>query len=108
MHDVAVIGGSIAGAAIAIHLAARGLDVVVLERAPDVRPKACGEGLFPLGVAELERLGWIEFNVHRALGEQTRTDLDRLGGMQVIRRNTEQLPRILRRIDPWLALLNSA
>ena len=57
MHDVAVIGGSIAGAAIAIHLAARGLDVVVLERAPDVRPKACGEGLFPLGVAELERLG---------------------------------------------------
>lgn len=57
MHDVAIIGGSIAGAAVAAHLAARGLDVVVLERAPDVRPKACGEGLFPLGVAELERLG---------------------------------------------------
>ena len=61
-----------------------------------------------LGELVAKRLGWIEFNVHRALGEQTRTDLDRLGGMQVIRRNTEQLPRILRRIDPWLALLNSA
>lgn len=57
MHDVVVIGGSLAGAATAIHLARHGRSVLIVDRAVFPRRKACGEGLFPYGVAELERLG---------------------------------------------------
>lgn len=57
MYDVAVIGGSVAGAATATHLARMGHAVVLVDRAQFPRRKACGEGLFPGGVAELERLG---------------------------------------------------
>lgn len=57
MHDVVIAGGSLAGAATAIHLAERGRSVLLLDRQQFPRPKACGEGLFPAGVAELERLG---------------------------------------------------
>lgn len=57
MHDVVIVGASIAGAATAIALAERGRDVLIIERAREWRRKACGEGLFPTGVRELERLG---------------------------------------------------
>lgn len=57
MFDVAIVGGGLAGATTASHLAEAGHRVVVLERAHPYHRKACGEGLFPRGVAELERLG---------------------------------------------------
>ncbi len=57
MYDVAITGASIAGAATAIHLARRGRSVIVLDRDTFPRRKACGEGLFPGGVRELESLG---------------------------------------------------
>ncbi|MBI2765050.1 MAG: NAD(P)/FAD-dependent oxidoreductase [Chloroflexi bacterium] len=57
MHDVLVAGGSIAGAATAIHLARRGRHVLLIERAQELRPKACGEGVLPAGVAALAALG---------------------------------------------------
>jgi flavin-dependent dehydrogenase len=57
VHDVVIVGGSIAGAATAIALAELGRDVLIIERAPQYRRKACGEGLFPAGVRALERLG---------------------------------------------------
>lgn len=59
MHDVAVAGGSLAGVAAALHLARRGRRVVLLEKALQPRPKACGEGLFPAGVRELRALGLL-------------------------------------------------
>jgi flavin-dependent dehydrogenase len=58
-YDAAVVGGSLAGAATAIHLAEAGRSVVLLERSRAFRRKACGEGLFPQGVRELERLGLL-------------------------------------------------
>ncbi|MEO9254487.1 MAG: NAD(P)/FAD-dependent oxidoreductase [Tepidiformaceae bacterium] len=60
MHDVLVIGGSLAGAATAIHLVESGHDVVLLERHSTYQRKTCGEGLSPLGVAELTRLGVLD------------------------------------------------
>ncbi len=60
MHDVVIVGGSLAGAAAALHLARASRDVVVVERNREHRRKACGEGLFPLGVAELQQLGLID------------------------------------------------
>ena len=56
-HDVAIVGGSLAGAATAIHLAQAGRTVVLLEKSLGYKPKACGEGLFPQGVRELDQLG---------------------------------------------------
>jgi flavin-dependent dehydrogenase len=55
--DVVVVGGSLAGASTAIHLARRGLDVQIIDRAAFPRSKACGEGLFPRGVEALDDLG---------------------------------------------------
>ena len=55
-----VVGGSLAGASTAIHLARLGLAVQVIDRAEFPRRKACGEGLFPRGVEALEDLGILD------------------------------------------------
>ena len=54
--DVVVVGGGIAGSALATVLARRGLDVVVLERQTAYRDKVRGEVLSCWGVAEALRL----------------------------------------------------
>ncbi len=56
-YDAVVVGGSVAGSAAAIELGRRGLRVALLEKARHPRPKACGEGLLPHGVAALEEMG---------------------------------------------------
>ena len=55
--DVAVVGGGIAGGALATVLARAGLDVTLLERDDAPRDRVRGETMFPWGVAELDRLG---------------------------------------------------
>jgi 2-polyprenyl-6-methoxyphenol hydroxylase-like FAD-dependent oxidoreductase len=57
--EVVVVGGGVAGCATALHLAARGHDVVVLDRGDYPREKPCGEGLMPHGVEELDQLGLL-------------------------------------------------
>jgi flavin-dependent dehydrogenase len=55
--DVAIVGGGPAGLAVAIHAARRGLSTVVFDRQALPADKACGEGLAPPGLRELEALG---------------------------------------------------
>jgi menaquinone-9 beta-reductase len=55
-RDVVIVGGGPAGAALAIVLARRGRDVLVLERSPAWRWRACGVFTSPVTVRALARL----------------------------------------------------
>lgn len=54
--EVLVIGGGPAGASIALRLAGAGHDVVVVEKRPTPRHKACGDSLSPRALSELAQL----------------------------------------------------
>jgi flavin-dependent dehydrogenase len=56
--DVAVVGGGPAGALTAMLLASRGRAVILLERAPQWRWRACGVFASPASVAALRSLGF--------------------------------------------------
>ena len=64
--EVAVVGGGPAGALTAALLARHGHDVVVLERAPRWRWRACGVFAAPACVAALRRVGMDEAVLARA------------------------------------------
>ena len=55
--DVVVVGGGIAGCALAATLAGAGVGVLVLERQEEFRDRVRGEAMMPWGVAEARRLG---------------------------------------------------
>lgn len=55
--DVVVVGGGIAGSALAGVLAARGIDVLVLDRVIEYRDKVRGEYVQPWGAAEMLQMG---------------------------------------------------
>ncbi|MBX6343253.1 MAG: NAD(P)/FAD-dependent oxidoreductase, partial [Thermomicrobiaceae bacterium] len=58
--DVIVVGGGPAGSATATHLARRGYDVLLLDRAAFPREKPCGEYLSPGVIDALARLGALD------------------------------------------------
>lgn len=58
--DVCVVGGGPGGLALALGLAARGVDVAVVERSPDGRRDFRGESVSPDGVRFLDELGVLE------------------------------------------------
>ena len=57
MIDLLVAGGGPAGLATAIHAARAGLETVVVDRRPGPIDKACGEGLMPHTVRQLQGIG---------------------------------------------------
>jgi 2-polyprenyl-6-methoxyphenol hydroxylase-like FAD-dependent oxidoreductase len=58
--DVVVVGGGIAGGALACALARGGVRVTLLERSAEYRDRVKGEYLQPWGVAEAQRLGLLD------------------------------------------------
>ncbi len=60
MTKVAIIGGGIAGLALAMNLHERGIDCVAFERAPEVKELGVGITLLPHCVREFDRLGLLE------------------------------------------------
>jgi 2-polyprenyl-6-methoxyphenol hydroxylase-like FAD-dependent oxidoreductase len=58
-YEVAIVGGGIAGAALATVLARNGIPVVVLERETVPIDRVRGEYIAPWGVVELRRLGLL-------------------------------------------------
>lgn len=55
--DVVVVGAGPAGASAAVWTRRAGLDVVLIDRAPQGRDKCCGDGLTTLALRELECMG---------------------------------------------------
>ncbi|HEX8899258.1 MAG TPA: FAD-dependent oxidoreductase, partial [Chthoniobacterales bacterium] len=70
-YDVIIAGGGPAGASAAIHLAARGARVLLVEQKKFPRPKLCGEFISPECAGHFERLGVA--NQMRAAGPATLT-----------------------------------
>ncbi len=101
--DVAIVGASVAGSALAIELGASGLRAVVFDKARFPRPKACGEGLLPHGVEALRALGLPEppgaavaglrYRAPSGASADVRFDEAGLGPGRVVRRET---------FDAWL------
>lgn len=59
-HEVVIVGGGIAGSALATALARKGIGVAVLERDTEPVDRVRGEYMVPWGVAELKRLGLLD------------------------------------------------
>ncbi len=55
--DVLVVGAGPGGSACAYHLARRGVDVLLVDKAVFPREKVCGDGITPYGVRAIEAMG---------------------------------------------------
>ena len=56
-YDLIIVGGGLAGSAMATAMARTGAQVLVVEREPAFRDRVRGEGMLPWGVAEARELG---------------------------------------------------
>lgn len=59
-RDVIIVGAGPAGSALAYFLAARGLDVLLLDRSAFPRDKTCGDGLSPRALRVLRSMGLLD------------------------------------------------
>jgi menaquinone-9 beta-reductase len=84
LADVVVVGAGPGGAAAAAHLAARGRDVVLLEKDRFPRDKVCGDGLTPRVIKELLDLGMVDEAHGRVDGWATQQGLRIHGGRTVM------------------------
>ena len=55
--DVLIVGGGPSGSALAFHLVKLGAKVIVVEAEKFPRDKVCGDGVSPIALSELERMG---------------------------------------------------
>jgi 2-polyprenyl-6-methoxyphenol hydroxylase-like FAD-dependent oxidoreductase len=79
--DVAIVGGGIAGGALAVRLARAGLAVTVLEQSVEFRDRVRGETMFPWGCAELATSDLLD--IAHAGGGNGRSTCRALRGLDV-------------------------
>ena len=91
--DLAIIGGGIAGSALALVLARQGLDIALIEREATFRDRVRGEAIHPWGTREVDRLGLRQLIVEDAAGSELPT-------WQTYRQRMPQDPFEWASIDP--------
>jgi 2-polyprenyl-6-methoxyphenol hydroxylase-like FAD-dependent oxidoreductase len=64
--DVAIVGGGVAGSALAITLRRQGLDVILIERSERFKDRIRGETIHPWGTNELRKLDLYDVVVNQA------------------------------------------
>lgn len=72
-HDVVIVGGGIAGSALAVVLARKGISVLVLEKSTRHLDRVRGEFIVPWGVAEAKALGILDHLVEAGGNYTTRS-----------------------------------
>ncbi len=92
-HDVVIIGAGPGGSAAAHFLGARGLDVLLLDRANFPRDKTCGDGLTPRALRALERMGLgsipgCHVNGYEVIAPNGRSTTATVAGARVVPRLT--------------------
>ena len=90
-QEIAVVGGGIAGFAVAVALAQRGAQVTVLEQAPEIAEVGAGLQISPNGLAVLDALGLGETARARAMKSQAVELVDGLSGARVLRMDLARL-----------------
>jgi menaquinone-9 beta-reductase len=79
-YDLIIIGGGLAGAALAKSLAEAGVHVLVLERETAFKDRVRGEAMLGWGVAEAARLG-IDTLLRETCGQEVRFLATRIAGL---------------------------
>lgn len=68
--DVGIVGGGVAGSALALVLARAGVSTALVEREPTFRDRIRGEAIHPWGTREIDRLGLRSLIVGQAAGRE--------------------------------------
>ena len=95
-YDLAIAGGGLSGAALAINMARHGARVLVIERETKFKDRVRGEVLFPWGYAEVQALGvakcLAEAGGHHLNWMETYVSSNLVENREVIPSTTHQLP----------------
>ena len=68
--DVLIVGGGPGGSSLAYRLAESGLKTIVLEAQTFPRDKVCGDGISPIALSELEKLGITDLEKFKKANRQ--------------------------------------
>jgi menaquinone-9 beta-reductase len=100
LYDIAIVGGGLAGSALAKSMAERRCRVIVLEREKEFRDRVRGEQMACWGVAEARELGIYEHLVNGACGREvrwweTRVGSTILGRRDFLKTTPQQMPQFM-------------
>lgn len=95
-YDLAIAGGGLGGAALAVNMAQRGAKVLVIEHERQFKDRVRGEAMFPWGYAEAQALGvadcLAEAGRHHLSFHDTCVSTDLVEHREVVPSTRHQLP----------------